>query len=570
MSGKGKAKLYDMHIHTHGDTVCSEQLLDSMSKAGIYGGCIFSDAPLLDLDDGSLFCEGRPFEERLNTVLKWTNGREDRLFPVLWIHPDEENIIEKIHIAAESGICAFKIICNNFYVYEEKSINLLREIAKLNKPVIFHSGILWDGGVSSKYNRPLNWEALLDIEGLKFSMGHCSWPWIDECIALYGKFLNSLTQKNTAEMFFDITPGTPEIYREELFTKLYTVGYDVGNNVMFGTDCTGNSYKHEWAEKWLEIDRKILFNLGISRENYEKIYSDNLLRFLDKTEIEISRVSPVPDDSNSWYFGNKQTEDVISKWYDKLGFEDCFRDEFEKCLKSTPISDAISLGTYDLESENGKKNLLSFLFMCEELSRKYRERGIGEDILTDTLGDIVRWCGVWSEIKGELYLGELKWLSNHLGFKLFKLGRLQFCMGKTENDIDKLGIKRGDNVIEIHIPSGEPLDTNECKESIEEARKFFEKYFPKFKYEYFSCHSWLLDETLKRFLPDDSNIIKFGNMFEKCTSDKSEDIFKYVFGWNVRRYCLKNCQCSSSFAKRVKEYALSGGEFFTTLGFIKK
>ena len=67
-----------------------------------------------------------------------------------------------------------------------------KEIAKLNVPVIFHTGILWDGRVSSNYNRPLHWESLLPITNLRFSMGHCSWPWVDECIALYGKFLKSV------------------------------------------------------------------------------------------------------------------------------------------------------------------------------------------------------------------------------------------------------------------------------------------------------------------------------------------------------------------------------------------
>ena len=128
---------------------------------------------------------------------------------------------------------AFKVICANFYVYEEKSLELIREIAKLNKPIMFHTGILWDGLVSSNYNRPMNWEALLHIEGLRFSMGHCSWPWIDECIAMYGKFLDAKRRgQNTAEMYFDITPGTPDIYRHELFYKMFNIGYDVKNNIL--------------------------------------------------------------------------------------------------------------------------------------------------------------------------------------------------------------------------------------------------------------------------------------------------------------------------------------------------
>ncbi len=294
-------KIFDMHIHAQNTEPKPEGLLKKMEKAGVYGGCIFSNKPRLPRDmKGTKFETGTSFDERLKEVIGWTKGYEDRLFPVIWIHPDEENIIENIHKAVKAGICGFKIICNDFYVYEEKCMKVLREIAKLNKPVFFHSGILWDSGVSSKYNRPLNWEALLEIEGLRFSLGHCSWPWIDECIALYGKFLNSLIKRNTAEMFFDITPGTPKIYREELLTKLYTVGYDVGDNVMFGTDAQVHNYNSQWAFKWISIDGEIMDKIGVSRKNRELLYSENLMRFLGKSENTKKHSSPETDDAHDW------------------------------------------------------------------------------------------------------------------------------------------------------------------------------------------------------------------------------------------------------------------------------
>lgn len=39
-----------------------------------------------------------------------------------------------------------------------------------------------------------------------------------------------------------ITLGTHKIYREELLTKLFSVGYDVENNIMFGTDSLLTEY----------------------------------------------------------------------------------------------------------------------------------------------------------------------------------------------------------------------------------------------------------------------------------------------------------------------------------------
>ncbi len=563
-------KILDMHIHAFNSEPNPVVLLKKMEEAGVYGGCVFSNEPKLPRDmTGTIFEAGTSFDERMNEVLLWTKGYEDRLFPVIWIHPDEENLIENIHRAVDKGICGFKIICNDFYVYEEKCMEVLREIASLDKPVFFHSGILWDSGVSSEYNRPLNWEALLEIEGLRFSMGHCSWPWIDECVALYGKFLNSLKRRNTAEMFFDITPGTPQIYREELLTKLFTIGYDVGDNIMFGTDATVDNYSSEWASKWLKIDGKIMDRLGVSKNYREKLYSENLMRFLGKTQTKKVHTSPESDDAHEWSPCNDETKATIKKWYDKLEISKKYDSEFYDALENIKISDAVSIKTYDVNEKDGKRNLLSFLFMCEELKREYNEKGINEDILIDTLKDIQRWTDIWSDLKGELWLEELAWLKRHMDMKLFKLGRLQFCMAEAETDIEDK-ISKGENVIEIHIPECGPLDIDECKKSIEAAKGFFKKFYPEYEYKYFTCHSWLLDRTLKGLLNENSNILKFQELFDLIYDDKSDAILGYVFKWKADREDIKKMSCTSGFSQKVKDRILNNGDFFETMGIIDK
>lgn len=556
-------KIIDIHTHSGKDKPNPEYLISQMEKAGVYGACVFSTRPL-EYDEKV----GLSFEGRLNELSEWTKGYEERIFPVLWIHPYEENIIEKINIAVDRGIAAFKIICGDFYIYEEQCIKVLTEIAKYNKPVFFHSGILWDGKVSSKYNRPVNWESLLNIKGLRFSMGHCSWPWIDECIALYGKFLNSILEGEISEMFFDITPGTPEIYREELLEKLYTIGYDIGDNIMFGTDSNSNDYNSVWTKKWLETDRKIMDKLGVSRINREKLYYNNFMRFLGKSDVKVNHISPETDDSHQWSAVNFEVYEIIEKWYNTLKFPKEFDNQFKQALKDIKISDSIKIENFE-ETIDGKRNLLSFLYMCENLKTKYEEKKIPEEILVDTLSDIVIWNNIWSDIKDELYLGECAWLKNHLSMKLFKLGRLQFCMGKAECDISHLNISKGDNVLEIHIPDVGPLTTEECEKSIEFAKEFFSEYFPQFKYKGITCYSWLLDKSLSAFLKPTSNILKFQNMFEEIKTEESDAILKYVFDWNTNRRKLMRENPSTSFAVKVKEHALAEGKFFITLGVLK-
>lgn len=558
-------KKFDMHVHSFNQPIDQAILLSNMEKAGIYGGCVFSNRPK-EIDEDL----GTSFEERLKEALAWAKGYEDRIFPVLWIHPYEENILEKLHVAADAGIAAFKIICNNFYVYEEQSLLVLKEIAKLNKPVIFHTGILWDGKVSSDFCRPIHFEALLPITGLRFSMGHCSWPWIDECIALYGKFLNALNSRDTAEMFFDLTPGTPEIYRKELLTKLYTIGYDVGDNLLFGTDSIAHSYRDEWTKNWLTIDGNILDELGVSKANREKLYKDNLLRFLGKTEVNRAKNAPTIDDAKVWRPIEPNVAEIIKKWYTKLQFPKTYDEEFYEALSSIPVSDAITLDRYNLNCKDGKRNLLSFLYFCEKTADYHKRIGIDEKITLDTLRDIVVWTNTWSAVKGELYLQELSWLKRHLSGRLFKLGRLQFYMNNSGEDFSDFGIKKEDNVIEVHIPVGGKLTLTEIENSFSLAREFFAKYFPDYSYEYFTCHSWLLDESLKKYLPETSNILQFGNLFTKVKSEQSDAILRYLFHWNTTAENLAYAYPNTPFAENIKRAFLKGERFFETLGILKK
>lgn len=343
-------KRFDMHIHCHDKPVDPQKLLQQMASCGIYGGVVMSRYPKEYKPDGF------DAEKRINQVLDICRDYPERLFPVLWIHPHEPDALAVAEEAVQRGIVGFKMICNNYYVSDPEAMALVRKIAELGKPIIFHSGILWDGGDSSKYNRPLHWECLVNIKGLRFSMGHCSWPWIDECIALYGKFLNAYTNGMGAEMFFDITPGTPSIYRKELLTKLYTVGYDVADNVFFGTDCGAGDYNSNWAGKWLDMDGAILRELGADEAIFRKLYHDNLLRFLGLKQRDFVHASPVPDDANAWAIGRERSSAAPIR-YARAHYEG----DFEELLPA--LDDAYALFCRDDTTLSGheKTDLLAGL-----------------------------------------------------------------------------------------------------------------------------------------------------------------------------------------------------------------
>ena len=90
-------------------------------------------------------------------------------------------------------------------------------------------------------------------------------------------------------MFVDTTPGTPPIYRKEALRKLFTVGYDIENNVMFGSDSSAENYDASNAADLvyetsgvaatIAEDKRILKDLGTPETTIAKYLSVNLARF---------------------------------------------------------------------------------------------------------------------------------------------------------------------------------------------------------------------------------------------------------------------------------------------------
>ncbi len=557
-------KIFDVHMHMYQEGNDAQELLKQMESAGIYGACIYSAPPK---NESPLL--GRDYDTRLEQLLDFVKGYEERLVPVLRIHPDENNLPEKIKNASEKGIRAFKMICTDYYPYEEKCINVCKEIAKTGKPVIFHSGVLYSDKMNvCDFNRPMNFERLFEVEGLRFALAHCSWPWTDECLALYGRFnyyLNKYsgkTGKKPAEMFIDLTPGTPAVYRNELLTKLFKFSQCTADNILFGTDAVVERYPENDVRGWIDRDTVCMEKLGVSKENITKYFHDNFMRFLGVEGYE------VPVRAWGWKYYNPEVNGIIEKWYKKLEFPKEYDREFYSALKEYTISDNISIDTYDLDCKDGKRNLLSFLFMCEELSQKYAENGIPQEIMVHTAKDLVLWTNAWSDVKNELYLGELNWLCRHFKMKLFRLGNLEYIIKESPFDFAQYGIKKGDTLIDVHIPNDAKFTPELCDESFRYAKKFFSEYYPEYKLDFFTCASWLLDRELDKLLPETSNIIKFGRRFTVVDEETHESFgsLRYVFKWNTNRLNIKNAVCTSGFSERLKKHVLSGEKLYSVTG----
>lgn len=306
-------KIYDAHMHIGGSAEpAPEKLLEDLHKAGIYGGSVIS----IDPED-----PGFTYAERVRNLQQWTQGYENRLFPVAWIHPDEKDVFDKVRELSDMGVVAFKFIPTNYYVYDQRPLEVFSLIEELGKPIIFHSGILYDFSESINVNKPANWECFLRFKNIRFSMGHCAHPWSDECLMLYGKFdwikyhtecaakglptiyknydwvqqhlIHGPESEGTADedsdvigyqvpkLYLDTTPGAHGQFRRDLLTNIYSMSPDC-QQVFFGSDHYVEDYHPKIVAHWLKEEKELFNSLGASKTFFRRMYQDNYLEFIGK------------------------------------------------------------------------------------------------------------------------------------------------------------------------------------------------------------------------------------------------------------------------------------------------
>lgn len=246
------------------------------------------------------------------------------------------------------------------------------------------------------------------------------------------------------------------------------------------------------------------------------------------------------------------------KWAGLLGFSEEWKEAIReyipkaKAIPFDPKNSALK------ELNDPMQNLVSYLGYCEQAEKRYAELGIPTDILLATLADIKIWAYRYKEMFGAFGLKEIGWTTHGINLKLFTIGRLQFRAGKFMAFSLKRGLFPGSRIMEIHIPRGAALTEEACLESIERALAFYDKFFPGYKYKYFTCASWLLDKGHAAYLPKDSNILKFAALFDLVASVPSNDCIRFVFGEKYNKDNLASFEPKTYLQQKLKDKILSG------------
>ncbi len=176
--------------------------------------------------------------------------------------------------------------------------------------------------------------------------------------------------------------------------------------------------------------------------------------------------------------------------------------------------------------------LLFLLAACEGLEKRYSEAGYDRALFLDTMSDIRYKLYECKTVKGVWGNFVYWWYQRFYDMTRFALGRFQYEKIEFPRDIYGVGghyVKRGDAVLNFHIPSSGVHLTNEVRfDSYKRAKEFF---FPNTDAPaLFVCDSWLLWHEYEEFIPENMNLKKFRRDFAIISSSPSEG---FGVAWRV-------------------------------------
>lgn len=254
--------------------------------------------------------------------------------------------------------------------------------------------------------------------------------------------------------------------------------------------------------------------------------TEHIITLMDKTGFpeeakkEVARVEKKLDDNPS--FAEK---------FDKI-VHDYMYPEAEGMHEAIEALDALAP---EVEENSYVLQLVFLLNNTEELLRRYRAKGISDDIYWDTMTDIRCKLIECMDCEGVCGIFVTGWYDGFFKETRYAYGRFQYewsLFGEDEPYTTKCGLvlEKGMPVVNFHIPSsGIPL-TDEVR--LDSYKRAYEQVKDQFNGGpvIFECSSWLLFPKHKEFLPKHLNILKFMDDFEIIRSKENDE---FSNGWRV-------------------------------------
>lgn len=222
---------------------------------------------------------------------------------------------------------------------------------------------------------------------------------------------------------------------------------------------------------------------------------------------------------------------------------------------ATLASDAYAAedGDFDILHRKPFTRLAMICTLLPGLHEQFGKAGMSRQVWLDSIDDIRLRQRLYFERTGKAGLakGDARWLRHLMGFKLFKIGSLQFQPfemlyldqeGIGEDfmrfsEAQKKCLPPGTPVLNTHIQYGAHLEPVALEKTFDDARAFFRRFFPEQDFKAFITYTWLLHPGLQDLLPEGSKILGFASMWEVVgqNEDKTQALER-IFGGRRRRH----------------------------------
>ena len=216
--------------------------------------------------------------------------------------------------------------------------------------------------------------------------------------------------------------------------------------------------------------------------------------------------------------------------------------------------------------------VLFALFCTRRLRADYYSRGFDDELYYDIVRDLrykiiecKKYDGVWGSMS-------FPWLHWHFLMKRFALGRFQYEEAQFKDESYNFGdihLRKGDRVINVHIPSSGHMTEEARMDSYAKAYKFFKREGD--KYIVLVCNSWLLYPGNVNVYPEDSNLMDFFKDFDIISSDV-HPVLPFPNAWRVfyKDYYgdSSNLPRNTRLEKNIAEWLADGNKIGNGYGII--
>jgi hypothetical protein len=183
-----------------------------------------------------------------------------------------------------------------------------------------------------------------------------------------------------------------------------------------------------------------------------------------------------------------------------------------------------------------------------------RADGYAEGAGGSPLIESERWFAVFEETPAG-------WRGNRIAPQGYTLREEVFLLRSQWEPV----LRHGDTILDLHIPRGEKMTVESCRESFTRSFAFFAEFMPDRPFKGVYCHTWFFTPQLQQILGPDSNIVKFQREFYLYPHPGGPAfLWNFVFGEKYPDQAT--APRDTSLRKAVLEWMETGKELFDLPG----